>query len=114
MEAPRVDPSDMLVQLHQRLRGKAARLVPDVMAGVPASDEHTRDEMLQAFRMKLARRDHGILHLLKNLVLLPQNPFDSTRRRAPRREVVTVGALILLLIAAIVIFNLQALDGAWH
>jgi hypothetical protein len=104
----------MFVLLRLRLRGKPARFAPDVIGGVPASDQHTRDEMLKALRAKLARRGHGIVHLVKDFVLLPQNPFDLNRRRAPRREVVTVGALILLLISAIVIFNLQALEGASH
>jgi hypothetical protein len=68
--------------------------------------------MLQTFRAKLDRRGHGIGHLLMSFVLVPQNPFDLKRHRPPRREVVTVGTLILLLIAAIIIFNLQALEVA--
>ena len=71
---------------------------------------HTTEEMLAAFRSDLdARGERGIVNLFKNLVLEPRNPFEPSRSRAPRREVVAVGALVAVLIVAVVWFNLQPL-----
>ena len=66
-------------------------------------------DMLPAFRAKLsARGDRGLLNLLKDLVLIPRNPFEPDRRRLPRRELVTVGALLLVLVASAIWFNWRA------
>ncbi len=75
-----------------------------------APGPHTTEEMLAAFRRKLdARGERGIVNLFKNLALEPRNPFEPSRSRAPRREVVAVGALVAVLIGAVLWFNLQPL-----
>lgn len=67
---------------------------------------HTKEEMLESFRAKLRTQgDRGVLNLIKNLLLEPQNPFEPHKRRLPRREVVAVGVLIAVLFGAVLWFN---------
>lgn len=54
--------------------------------------------------------DAGIWKRLSNILLEPQNPFDASERRAPKRD-----AVVLLVLAAIVavitlLFNLSAAE----
>jgi hypothetical protein len=67
---------------------------------------HSKKDMLELLYEKLrARRDLGVWNLIKNLLLEPRNPFEPARRRLPKREVVAVGSLVAMLMAAFVWFN---------
>ena len=52
-----------------------------------------------------ARRDLGLWKAFLELVLEPQNPFEPTKRREPRRAFVLAGILIGLPLAAFFYFN---------
>jgi hypothetical protein len=43
--------------------------------------------------------------MIRNRVLEPRNPFEPSRRRLPKREIVAVGSLAALLLGAVVWFN---------
>ena len=101
-------PGAMRQVLRARRRGRRGQWI-DVVGSDNTPGAHTQADMREAFRAKLrARGDRGILNLLKNLVLEPRNPFEPSRRRLPRREVVAVGALAAGLIGAVVWFNFLA------
>jgi hypothetical protein len=88
-------------QRRGRRRSWLGVLGSDIPPGV-----HTREEMLAAFRTKLrARGDHGVLNLIRNLLLEPRNPFEPGRRRLPKREIVAVAALVAVLFGAVLWFN---------
>jgi hypothetical protein len=52
-----------------------------------------------------ARRDLGLWKAFLDLVLDPQNPFEPTKRRQPRRAFVLAVVLIGLPLAALCYFN---------
>ncbi|HEV3275585.1 MAG TPA: hypothetical protein VG860_02110 [Terriglobia bacterium] len=52
-----------------------------------------------------ARRDLGLWKAFLDLVLEPQNPFEPTKRREPRKAFVLAAVLIGLPLAAFVYFN---------
>ena len=52
-----------------------------------------------------ARRDLGLWKAFLDLVLEPQNPFEPTKRREPRKAFVLAAFLIGLPLAAFVYFN---------
>jgi hypothetical protein len=52
-----------------------------------------------------ARRDLGLWKAFLDLVLVPQNPFEPTKRREPRRAFVLAAVLIGLPLAALFYFN---------
>ena len=82
-------------------RGWGAILGSDISPG-----RHTTKEMRAILRQKLSGQgDRGVVNLLKNWILEPRNPFEPTRRRLPKREVVSVGSLIAALLGAIAWFN---------
>ncbi len=53
-----------------------------------------------------ARRDLGLWKAFLDLVLDPQNPFEPTKRREPRKAFVLAAVLVGLPLAAFVYFNL--------
>ena len=98
-------PADMHRILRKRAHraggGWSAILGSDIPPG-----RHTSAEMLAILRQKLsAHGDRGVANLFKNWTLAPRNPFEPTRRRLPKREVVSVGSLIAVLLGAIAWFN---------
>ena len=52
-----------------------------------------------------ARRDLGLWKAFLDLVLDPQNPFEPTKRREPRRAFVLAAVLISLPLAALFYFS---------
>ena len=101
-------PEAMRQALRERRRGRLGLWI-DVVGGEIPPGAHTQKDMLEAFRAKLkARGDRGVANLIKNLMLEPRNPFEPVKRRLPRREVVAVGALVAVLIGAVVWFNFLA------
>jgi len=88
-------------RLHKRGRGWTEILGSDIPPGA-----HTKTKTLELLREKLrARGDLGVGTLVVNLLLEPRNPFEPSRRRLPKRDVVAVGSLASLLLAALVWFN---------
>jgi hypothetical protein len=86
---------------HKSAGGWAAIVASEIPPG-----SHDKEEMLGMLRQKLsARGDRGIGNLMKELVLEARNPFEPTRRRAPKREIVSVASLVAILFAAVVWFN---------
>jgi hypothetical protein len=104
-ELPLVSAEQMRQCLRERLRGRKARLW-DAPAAGEQPGPHSRIEILGKFRAKQkARQDLGIINPLKNWLFEPASPFDPERRRLPRREVVAVGCLAILLLGAVCWFN---------
>ncbi len=69
----------------------------------------TAARVLAAFRASIDRRsDLGLLNRLANLLLESKNPFDPARRRVAKMETVVFRALFILVVAAILGFNLAA------
>jgi hypothetical protein len=88
-------------RLHKSVGGWAAIVGSDIPSG-----SHDKKEVLALLRQKLSSRgDRGIGNLIKDVVLEPRNPFEQVRRRAPKREVVSVASLVAILFAAIAWFN---------
>ena len=88
-------------RLHKRGRGWMEILGTEIPPGA-----HTKSKMLELLREKLrARGDLGVRNMIGNLVLERRNPFEPSRRRLPKREMVAVGSLAALLFAALVWFN---------
>ena len=52
-----------------------------------------------------ARRDLGLWKAFLDIVLDPQNPFEPSKRREPRRAFVLAAVLIGLPLAALFYFN---------
>ncbi len=91
--------------LRKRLRKSAGGWTAILGSEIPPGS-HDKKEMLALLRQKLSSRgDRGIKNLIKGLVLEPRNPFEPARRRAPKREVVSVASLVAILFVAIVWFN---------
>jgi len=69
----------------------------------------TADEILVAFETRMALRpDLGLLNRAANLFLESGNPFEPSRRRKPKMETVVFGTLFVLIMAALLFFNLAA------
>ena len=93
-------------QVLQARRRRRQRPWLDVLGSDIPPSVHTKEQRLAAFRAKFrARGDRGVLNLIKNLLLEPRNPFEPARRRLPKREIVAVGALVVVLVGAVVWFN---------
>ena len=91
--------------LRKRLHRRGCGWTEILGSAIPPG-AHTKEEMLEPLREKLrARGDLGVGNLVKNLVLELRNPFEPTRRRLPKREVVAVGSLVAMLFGALVWFN---------
>jgi hypothetical protein len=92
---------------HKRQTAWIAILGSDIPPGV-----HTKLEMVGPLREKLETRgNRGVGNLIKNVLLEQRNPFEPGRRRLPKREVVGVGALLVILFAAMVWFNFLGGSG---
>jgi hypothetical protein len=69
----------------------------------------TAAEVLAGFEASMEqRRDLGLLNRVANLLLESRNPFVPGRRRKPKIETVIFGTLFVLVIAALLFFNLAA------
>ena len=55
------------------------------------------------------RQDIGLSNRALNIFFEPQNPFDPTRRRAPKKDTVVLATLVLFALGAAVYFNLTAI-----
>jgi hypothetical protein len=53
------------------------------------------------------RAEVGLRKALLDLILEPQNPFDTTLRRRPRKLAILVGLLVLAALFCLVHFNLS-------
>jgi hypothetical protein len=88
-------------RLHKRGSGWMGILGTEIPPGA-----HTKSKSLELLREKLrARGDLGVSNMIRNRVLEPRNPFEPSRRRLPKREIVAVGSLAALLLGAVVWFN---------
>ncbi len=97
---------EMRQLLRARRRGQRRSWLDALGSDIPPG-AHTKEEMLAAFRTKFrARGDRGVLNLIKNLLLEPQNPFEPEKQRLPKREIVAVGALVAVLVGAVLWFNI--------
>ena len=86
-------------------RRRQAVLTEILEGGIPQGS-HTPREMVTLLREKLqARGDRGGCNLVKNLLLEPRNPLEPGRHRRPKREVMAVGTLLGMLLAALIWFN---------
>lgn len=100
-----VTPKEMREVLRKRLHKRQAAWIEILGSGIPPG-AHTKLEMVGLLREKLqANGNRGVGHLIRNLLLEQRNPFEPGRRRLPKREVVAVGALLAILLAALVWFN---------
>ena len=54
------------------------------------------------------RPDFGLWLRLGNLLLEPRNPFDPAHVRAPKKDAVVIGLLLLAAVMLVVYFNLTA------
>lgn len=91
---------DVLAVLRQR--GRICEEVEILDAASPGS-------VLSAFEVKMKQRsDLGIVHRALNLFLEPRNPFEPEKTRRPKMETVIFGTLFLLVLAAVLFFNLSA------
>ena len=69
----------------------------------------TTDEVLAAFEVSMKRRsDVGVVNRALNVFLQPRNPFEPERTRKPKMETVVFGMLFVVVVAAILFFNLAA------
>ena len=69
----------------------------------------TTDEVLAAFEVSMKRRsDVGIVNRALNVFLEPRNPFEPERTRKLKMETVVFGMLFVVVVAAILFFNLAA------
>jgi hypothetical protein len=67
----------------------------------------TAAEVLVGLEASMKERgDLGLLNRAANLLLESRNPFEPTRRRKPKMETVVFGALFILVMAAVLFFNL--------
>jgi hypothetical protein len=71
------------------------------------SQPTNRNEIARILRADISRRsDVGIVKAVLNLVLEPQNPFDSTKRRQPRKLAVLSALVLIAAFACFAYFNL--------
>lgn len=69
----------------------------------------TLKEVLATFEAKTrARADLGARNRALNLLFESRNPFEPARRRKVKIEVGILGALVLLIVCALLLFNLAA------
>ena len=54
------------------------------------------------------RADIGIANHIRNLFLEPRNPFESQKVRKPKVEAVVFGTMLVLVVIAVLAFNLAA------
>lgn len=80
-----------------------------VCPAVGAEERTTPSGVLIAFEDAMSKRhDLGTVNRLLNLLLEPRNPFEAGKTRRPKMETVIFGTLLLLIVAAVVFFNLSA------
>ena len=88
--------------------GIARRRRP-LCASVQVDTPVTARQVLAAFEVKMQQRqDLGVAKRALNIVLEPRNPFEPDRRRKPKMETVLFGALLALVLTALLFFNLAA------
>lgn len=76
---------------------------------VEIRDAASPGSVLAAFEVKMKHRsDLGIVNRALNLLFEPRNPFEPEKTRRPKMETVIFGTLFLLVLAAILFFNLSA------
>ena len=91
-------------ELSERLR-KRRPIFPDVAIDQPV----TIQDVDAGFRAARRRRaDIGIANHVLNLFLEPRNPFEPQKMRKPKMEAVVFGALLGLVVVAVLAFNLAA------
>jgi len=91
-------------QLQERLHKRSA-VFADIVVEQPVMLQDV-DTEFRAARRK--RADLGLLHHTLNLFLEPRNPFEPQRMRKPKMEATVFGALLALVMIAVLAFNLAA------
>ncbi len=67
----------------------------------------TAATVLAGFEASMKQRsDLGFVNRVANVLLESRNPFEPTRRRKPKMETVVFEALFVLVVAALLFFNL--------
>lgn len=80
-----------------------------VCPAVGAEARAKPSDILIAFENAMSKRhDLGTANRLLNLVLESRNPFEPSKNRQPKMETIIFGTLLLLVVAAVVFFNLLA------
>lgn len=87
----------------------ASRRRLPVCPAVLAEKRATPSRVLTAFENAMSKRqDLGITNRLFNLLLECRNPFEPSKTRRPKMETIIFGTLLLLVVAAVLFFNLSA------
>lgn len=74
-----------------------------------AEEGATSSGVLLAFENAMSKRhDLGVSNRLLNLLLESRNPFELSKTRRPKMETIIFGTLLLLVVAAVLFFNLSA------
>ena len=55
------------------------------------------------------RQDIGLTNRALNFLFEPKNPFDPKRRRDPKKDIVVLAILVLMVLLAMVYFNFAAM-----
>ena len=91
-------------ELREGLR-KRRPIFPDVTVDQPVTLS-TMDAEFRAARRN--RADIGIANHVLSVLLEPRNPFEPKRARKPKMEAVVFGTLLVLVVIAVLAFNLAA------
>ncbi len=85
----------------------AVRRRRPLCARVDVARPVTAAAVLAGFEASMKQRgDLGMRNRAANLLLESRNPFEPTRRRKPKMETIVFGTLFILVIAALLFFNL--------
>ena len=91
-------------ELREGLR-KRRPIFPNVTVDQPMTLPAVDAEFRAARRN---RADIGIANHVLSVILAPRNPFEPKRARKPKMEAVVFGTLLVLVVIAVLAFNLAA------
>jgi len=92
----------------EEILASSRRRLP-VCPAVGAEERTTPAGVLAAFEDAMSKRqDLGTINRLLNLLLESRNPFEPSKTRRAKMETIIFGTLLLLVVAALLFFNLSA------